>query len=77
MFSILDNYNEESFNENEHNLIQTICDVNRYHGNGNITRAYELCMDMDYIINKIYIQILLCYYSLINLITYFYYLRQS
>jgi hypothetical protein len=55
MFSILDNYNQEQFNENEQQLIQTIHDVNRYHGNGNITRAYELCMDMDYIINKIYI----------------------
>lgn len=55
MFLILDNYNQEQFNENEQQLIQTIHDVNRYHGNGNITRAYELCMDMDYIINKIYI----------------------
>lgn len=55
MFSILDNYNQEKYNENEHKLIQTIHDVNRYHGNGNITRAYELCMDMDYILNKIYI----------------------
>ena len=55
MFSIIHNYNQEQFNENEQQLIQTIHDVNRYHGNGNITRAYELCMDMDYIVNKIYI----------------------